>query len=99
MLDLLLAIRNHNTVELELLGGGDSTRRSKVLPLKIFISVQGGRQYLAAYNTWRKKVCFFRLDSIQKIRQLEVVENYDDYKKQFENGRSILYLRSGRNVG
>jgi len=92
MLDLLCAIQNNNSVELELLGSrGGKARHSKVLPLKIFISVQGGRQYLAAYSTWRKKVCFFRLDSIQKIKQLEVVENYDDYKRQFENVRSHIW--------
>lgn len=78
MLDLLTAIHEHKRVELEMIGGKNGkTRRCVTLPLKIYISVQGGRQYLAAYSIWKKKVSFFRLDGILKVKPLEHVDEYE----------------------
>lgn len=82
ILDLLTAIHAHRKIELELVGGRNGqTKRCITLPLKIYISVQGGRQYLSAYNLAGKKICFFRLDSIQKVKPLEVVGNYETYQE------------------
>ena len=80
MLDLLMAIHECKKVELEMIGGKNGkTRRCVTLPLKIYISVQGGRQYLAAYSIRKKKSCFFRLDSILKVKPLENVDEYEKY--------------------
>ena len=92
MLDLLETIHGHRKIELELIGGKNSrTRRCVTLPLKIYISVQGGRQYLAAYDFWKKKVCFFRLDSIQKVKPLEPVEKYDTYLECLKDEQSNIW--------
>ena len=94
MLDLLLAIQSNNNVELELLSGKGSkkkTRNRNVVPLKIFISVQSGRQYLAAYSTWKKEICFIRLDMVQKVKQLEVVDNYEDYQERLLKEQSYIW--------
>lgn len=92
MLDLLTVIHDHRKIELELIGGKNGrTRRCVTLPLKIYISVQGGRQYLAAYNLWKKKVCFFRLDNIQKIKPLETVENYDTYQEYLKDEQPNIW--------
>jgi len=92
MLNLSMAIQSHCSVELELLGGKNGkTRRCKVLPLKVFISVQGGRQYLASYNTWKKMIYFFRIDSIQKVKGLEVVEDFETYQEILEQERKNIW--------
>ena len=92
MLNLSMAIQSHCSVELELLGGKNGkTRRCKVLPLKVFISVQGGRQYLASYNTWKKMIYFFRIDSIQKVKPLEVVEDFETYQEILEQERKNIW--------
>jgi hypothetical protein len=60
ILDLLAAVHNRQEVELELVGGKNGkARRCTAVPLKIYISVQGGRQYLAAYNKRHKISTFF----------------------------------------
>lgn len=87
MLDLLLAINEHKRVELELL----DNKRRVVLPLKIFISTQGGRQYAAAINMRTKRIMFFRLDSIQKIKLLDAVPDYDTYASFFKDYRAHLW--------
>jgi len=94
MLDLLLAIQSNNNVELELLSGKGSkkkTRSRNVVPLKIFISVQSGRQYLAAYSTWKKEICFIRLDMVQKVKQLEVVDDYEGYQERLLKEQSYIW--------
>ena len=42
-------------------------RRARVIPLKIYISVQTGRQYLLAWTRWRNGFAFFRTDSIDTV--------------------------------
>ena len=82
MLDLLAAIHAHRKVELEILGGKiGGVRQADTIPLKIYISTQGGRQYLAGYSLWKKKISFFRLDSIGRVKPMEIVESYGTYQE------------------
>jgi hypothetical protein len=92
MLDLLSAIHERRKIELELIGGKNGKRhRATTLPLKIYISVQGGRQYLAAYNFYKKRIGFFRLDSIQKIRPLEVAPDYKTYQEALKEEQPNIW--------
>lgn len=92
ILDLLTAIHEHRKVELELVGGREvKAQRFVTLPLGIHISVQGGRQYLAAYRLWNKKVCFFRLDNIQKVKPLEILEDYSTYQEFLKNEQKYIW--------
>lgn len=92
MLDLLAAIHEHRIIELELVDGkSGKARRATMLPLKIYISVQGGRQYLAAYNYPKKKACFFRLDSIQKMKPLEVAADYNTYQEYLKEDQPNIW--------
>jgi DNA-binding transcriptional ArsR family regulator len=92
MLDLFTAIHSRERVELELVGGKNrKTRRSVTLPLKIYISVQGGRQYLAAYNYWKRGVGFYRLDSILKVKPLETVPDYEKYQEYLQDEQPHIW--------
>ncbi len=92
LLSLLTAIHEGRTVEMEFVGGKKNRIRwCKTLPLKIYTSVQSGRQYLAAYNMWKKRACFFRLDSIQKIKLLEVIENYNVYQESLKDDQPNIW--------
>jgi DNA-binding transcriptional ArsR family regulator len=91
MLDLLLAINEHRRAELEFIGN----KRHIVLPLKIFVSTQGGRQYVAASTMRTRRIMFFRLDSIQKVKPLDAVRAYDTYASLFENCRAHLWGVAG----
>jgi len=91
VLDLLTAINSRKCVELEVL----SDKRRKMLPLKIFISTQGGRQYIAGCNIRTGRKMFIRVDTILKVKQLEVVPEYSTYLEQFEDYRKHLWGVSG----
>lgn len=62
-----------------------------VCPLKIFISTQGGRQYLLCYHYRFKKLMFFRLDYIQKVEPTVVEKRYDKYLGYYEKFTSHLW--------
>lgn len=52
VLNLLMAINEHRRIELEMIDNRNQVnKRRTILPLKIFISIQSGRQYIAGCNT------------------------------------------------
>lgn len=92
MLDLLFAIHECCKVELELFDRRvNRPRRTVTLPMKIFISTQGGRQYLAGFNMRTKKLNFYRLDSIQKVKTLDVQPDYDTYKEYLRDEQARIW--------
>lgn len=51
-----------------------------VLPMKIYISTQGGRQYLLCYHYRFRKLMFFRLDHIRSVEPGEKEPDYPKYE-------------------
>ena len=43
-------------------------RKITVAPLKLFVSVQTGRQYVLAWSPWSHGFAFFRIDSIDSVK-------------------------------
>ncbi|MDR1835323.1 MAG: WYL domain-containing protein [Fusobacteriaceae bacterium] len=85
LLDLLTAIQTQRKVELEIAGDHSDLRgQALVVPLKIYVSTQGGRQYAAAYSIYRKKIVFYRLDSIVKVKALEVRPDYSALQRELK---------------
>lgn len=66
-----------------------------VCPLQIFISTQGGRQYLLCYHYRFKKLMFFRLDYIQKVETLAEEKQYEKYMGFCQKFHSHLWGTSG----
>lgn len=62
-----------------------------VLPLKIYVSTQGGRQYLLCYHNRFHCLQYFRIDYIQKIELLEEETDYSRYEAYCEKFRSHLW--------
>ena len=62
-----------------------------VLPLKIFISTQGGRQYLLCYHNRFHALQFFRIDYIKEIEILEEETDFTVYEHYCEKYRSHLW--------
>ncbi len=53
-------------------------RKASVGPLKLYISVQTGRQYVLAWTPWNHGFSFFRLDAIDSVSIAEKTEYPDD---------------------
>ena len=58
-----------------------------VYPIRLYFSTQSGRQYILGYHYANKHPMFFRLDSIRKIRPMDVEQNpakYETLWKEFD---------------
>lgn len=98
LLRLLTAIGEHRRVKLT----NASARRDAgkvvhtVYPLKIFVSTQGGRQYLLCHHFRFRRMMFFRLDYIQEAELLDPEPNHELYIRHYERARPHLW---GTSVG
>ena len=93
MLQLLTAIGTHTTVKLTNASMREGAYEvvHTVCPLQIFISTQGGRQYLLCYHYRFKKLMFFRLDYIQKVTLTAEEKAYDTYLGYCQKFHSHLW--------
>lgn len=90
--ELALAIGEKRCVELAVKSQrGSELRCHTVYPVKIFISTQGGRQYLLCYHYRFHKPMFFRLDSIRAVKQGGVESNPAKYGGWCETFRENLW--------
>ena len=93
LLELLTAIGGKKAVEITHINQRrtDSPVVHTVCPLKIFISTQGGRQYLLCYHYRFRKMMFFRLDYIQKVESGADERNYARYESFCRNFLTHLW--------
>lgn len=95
--ELLNAIRNKQKVEIL----NHSTRSAvpiplEIIPLKFMISVQSGRQYLAAFSIRSKAILSFRLDYIKSVKFMEAC---DDFGRHYNRLEEILSHTWGASFG
>lgn len=67
------------------------THIHKVLPLRIFISAQSGRQHLLGYNPKFRSFCSMRLDYISDVEICEECEYFDEYRARLEQTRKNMW--------
>lgn len=78
--ELLIAIREHRSIDLTcfIVRRGE-LRQHTVLPIKIYVSTQSGRQYLLSYHYRMKRPMFFRIDNIRKVKPGPIESNFKKY--------------------
>ena len=83
---LFTAIRERRNVTLKMLSRDkDKFIESHVVPLKIMISVQNGRQYLMAYVPRFRRITSFRADNIISVTLEEISEQYDKLQETLKS--------------
>ncbi|MCD8179907.1 MAG: WYL domain-containing transcriptional regulator, partial [Firmicutes bacterium] len=81
--DLYSAMRGKKFVTLDIIGNqGEKTKTVSVVPLKIYISVQSGRQYLLAYSELKNKIYSYRLEYTQSIKEGDVCDKFDKLRNK-----------------
>ena len=89
---LITAIREHRTVELTtFISRKNTVHVNTVLPVKIFVSTQTGRQHLLAYHYRVKRPMFFRVDNIRSVKPGAVEERMDKYGSFYEKLKENLW--------
>ena len=93
LLQLLTAIGEHRRIKLTNASVRSAAGKvvHTVYPLKVFVSTQGGRQYLLCYHNRFHALQFFRMDYIKQIELLDVETDYSVYGNYCEKFRSHLW--------
>lgn len=61
---------------------------NQVIPMKVLISVQTGRRYLAAFIPAVNRFSAFRLDYMKTVKKGDICEDYDEVKAKFDRNIS-----------
>ncbi len=74
------AMSEKRQVVLEAAGRRGHVREIHVVPLRVMISTQSGRQHLMAYVPGERRMISFRMDRIRSVRAGEVCKKADDLR-------------------
>lgn len=89
---LFCAMQEHREVRIENLNRHrGQASRLRVLPLRILISVQSGRQYLAAYCPGIRRMQSYRLDYILSVCPLEPAADFAQRRVQLETMQQHMW--------
>ena len=62
-----------------------------VIPLKLYVSTQGGRNYLLCMGAKNNQPLSFRMDYIRKVTLETVCERYEEILREFENASKHMW--------
>ena len=84
--NIFLAISEKRNITIESTNKNkDRIVESHIVPLKLMISVQSGRQYLMAYVPRYKRIIAYRIDNIVKVKLDDVNEKFDQLRGKLNN--------------
>ena len=82
---VFMAMREKRSVILESIHRHmDWLLRNPVVPLRVMISVQSGRQYVMAYVPGFRRMAAFRTDQIVSVKLKEVSERFDELRAKLD---------------
>ncbi len=101
--DLFDAMREKRFVTLETVSHRTGTENTDtVVPLRVMLSVQSGRQYLMAYSPRFARVSSLRLDYIVSVTLRDVCPSFDHYRAKLDELQKHMWgvsFRSPRGGG
>lgn len=69
----------------------DEPRENRIIPLRIFISVQSGRQHLIAYQPDFNCIKSFRIDYLSNVKPLEVTPRFDELRAELSQMQRYIW--------
>lgn len=89
---LFSAMQSKSAVTLENLSKKSTEpRKNRVVPLRIRISVQDGRQYLIAYHPDLNCIKSFRIDYLSNVKIQEPTPRFDELRKELDDMESKMW--------
>ena len=83
---LFQAMQEKRAVEID-----NYAAKHTVVPLKIFISVQSGRQYLIGYVPERNRMRSFRTDNIVSVSMGDICGDFDELRRRLEGMQNHMW--------
>lgn len=69
----------------------DEPRKNRIIPLRVFISVQNGRQHLLAYQPDFNAIKSFRIDYLSDVKIEEPTPRFDELRAELDNMQSKMW--------
>lgn len=69
----------------------EEPRRTTIVPLRIFISAQNGRQHLLAYQYEGKNITSYRLDFLSRVKILEVEPRFSELREMLDRMQENMW--------
>ena len=83
---LFMAMQEKKSVSIEVFNRDkDRITETQVIPLRMFISVQSGRQYLLAYSPRFKRFTPFRTDNILSVKLGDEEPRFDEFRLKLDS--------------
>lgn len=78
----------------------DMPRRNRIVPLRVFISVQSGRQHLLAYLPEYNHFQSYRVDYLSNVKLEEPTPRFDELRAELDRMQSKMWgVSVKRNIG
>lgn len=95
---VFMAIREKRSVTLETYNRHkEHVSESHVVPLRVMVSAQSGRQYLMAYAPRFRRILSFRTDHIASVKMGEVSERFDQMRQKLDEMQKHMWGVSTQN--
>ncbi len=89
---ILEAIHEKRSITVEIVNRKeDRVTETNLVPLRIMISVQSGRQYMMAYSPYFKRITAYRLDHIVTVKVGENAERFDALRDQLNGMQQNMW--------
>lgn len=89
---MLEAIHEKRNITVELMNRKkDRMTETDVVPLRVMISVQSGRQYMMAYNPHFKRISAYRLDNIVTVKSGEPANRFDELRVKLDGMQQHMW--------
>ncbi len=69
----------------------EKPRENRIIPLRVFISVQNGRQHLLAYQPDFNIIKAFRIDYLSSVKLLEVTPRFDELREELDRMQAKMW--------
>lgn len=100
MLNLLEAIQQHRFVEVTVLNPANGEVKRQNTPIKIYVSTETGREYVASWSHTEARYFLTRIDRIMEVKLLEENPVWEQLSKEFvEQQAPYIWGMSSRTAG
>ncbi len=96
---LLEAMKSKQETEIIRLTRKGEKHTLRIVPLRIFISVQSGRQYLMAYRRNTRRIISFRLDYILSVKPYRKAADFDILREKLKGMQPYIWGVSTQGTG
>ena len=69
----------------------DEPRENRIIPLRVFISTQNGRQHLIAYQPDFNEINSYRIDYLSNVKILEPTPRFDELRAELDKMQSKMW--------